>query len=127
MLAPDIRNDIVDCFADVRKNVLLIIIQYLYPAIYKCKLTEFTFFQIIVKSIIEEIGGDVFCLLVDESSDVSYKEQMAVVLRYVDKLGLIKERLIGVIHVKETSASCLKSNINALFGKYGLSIKQVRG
>jgi hypothetical protein len=60
MLAPDIRNDIVDCFADVRKNVLLIIIQYLYPAIYKCKLTEFTFFQIIVKSIIEEIGGDVF-------------------------------------------------------------------
>jgi hypothetical protein len=126
MLAPDIQKDIVDCFADVRKNVLLIVIQYLYPAIYICKLTEFTFFQIIVKSIIEEIGGDVFCLLVDESSDDSCKEQMPVVLRYVDKLGLIKERLIGVVHVKETSASCLKSNIDALFGKYGLSIKQVR-
>lgn len=80
-----------------------------------------------MKSIIEEIGGDVFCLLVDESSDVSGKEQMAVVLRYVSKLGLIKERLIGVVHVKETSASCLKSNIDSLFGKYGLSIKQVRG
>ena len=36
-------------------------------------------------SIIEEIGGDVFGLLVDESADVSGKEQMAVVLRYVDK------------------------------------------
>jgi hypothetical protein len=80
-----------------------------------------------VKSIIEEIGGYVFCLLVDESSDVSGKEQMAVVLRYVDKLGLIKERFIGVVHVRETSASCLTSNIDALFGKYGLSIKQVRG
>ena len=41
--------------------------------------------QVIVNSIIEEIGGDVFCLLVDESADVSDKEQMAVVLRYVDK------------------------------------------
>ena len=40
-----------------------------------------------MKSIIEEIGGDVFCLLVDESADVSGKEQMAVVVRYVDKLG----------------------------------------
>jgi hypothetical protein len=85
------------------------------------------FFQTIVKSIVEEIGGDVFCLLVDESADVSGKEQMAVVLRYVDKSGSIKERLIGLVHVSETSASCLKSNIDSLFGKYGLSIKQIRG
>jgi len=85
------------------------------------------FIQIIVKSIVEEIGGDVFCLLVDESADVSGKEQMAVVLRYVDKLGLIKERLIGVVHVSKTSASCLKSNIDNLFAKYGLSMTQVRG
>jgi hypothetical protein len=83
--------------------------------------------QIIVKSIIEEIGGDVFCLLVDESADVSGKEQMAVVSRHIDKLGVIKERLIAVVHVQETSASCLKSNIDKLFAKYGLSIKQVRG
>jgi hypothetical protein len=31
----------------------------------------------IVNSIIDEIGGDVFCLLVDESTDISDKEQMA--------------------------------------------------
>ena len=55
--------------------------------------------QIIVKSIVDEIGDGVFCLLVDESADVSDKEQMAVVLRYVDKFGAIKERLIGVVHV----------------------------
>jgi hypothetical protein len=36
-----------------------------------------------VKSIIDEIAGDVFCILVDESADISGKEQVAIVLRYV--------------------------------------------
>ncbi|KAL4579401.1 hypothetical protein LXL04_015545 [Taraxacum kok-saghyz] len=49
------------------------------------------------------IGDDVFALLVDESSDISKKEQMAVVLRYVT-CGIVKERFIGIVHVKETSA-----------------------
>ena len=80
-----------------------------------------------MKSIIEEIGGDVFCILVDESADVSGKEQMAIVLRYVDMLGEIKERLIAVVHVQETLASCLKSNIDYVFNKYALSYSQVRG
>jgi len=83
--------------------------------------------QVIVNSIIEEIGGDVFCLLVDESADVSDKEQMVVVLRHVDKCGVLKERLIGVVHVNETTSSCLKSNIDDLFTKYKMSWKQVRG
>ena len=99
---------------------IISVIEYLYRYI-----NGVYIFQTIVKSIVEEIGGDVFCLLVDESADVSGKEQMAVVLRYVDKSGLIKERLIGIVHVSETSASCLKSSIDSLFGKYGLSIKQV--
>ena len=80
-----------------------------------------------MKSIIEEIGGDFFCILVDESADVSGKEQMSIVLHYVDMLGEIKERLIAVVHVQETSASCLKSNIDYVFNKYGLSYSQVRG
>ena len=101
---------------------IISVIEYLYRYI-----NGVYIFQTIVKSIVEEIGGDVFCLLVDESADVSDKEQMAVVLRYVDKSGLIKERLIGIVHVSETSASCLKSSIDILFGKHGLSIKQVRG
>ena len=87
----------------------------------------FTFVKIIVESIIKEIGGDVFFLLVDESADVSDKEQMAVVLRYVDKCGVLKERLIGVVHVNETTSLCLKTNVDQLFAKYKLSWKQVRG
>ncbi|XP_044366248.1 zinc finger MYM-type protein 1-like [Triticum aestivum] len=98
LIAPEIQKDIAECYA-----------------------------EIIVKSIVAEIGGGVFCLLVDESADVSGKEQMAVVLRYVDEFGAVQERLIGVVHVNETSASCLKSGIDQLFKKYGLNVKQVRG
>jgi len=125
MIAPEIQRDIANCFAEVRKGCHIFTMSSL--SIYNDKLFFTCFLQIIVKSIVEEIDGDVFCLLVDESADVSGKEQMAVVLRYVDKLGVIKERLIAVVHVQETSASCLKSNIDKLFAKYGLSIKQIRG
>jgi hypothetical protein len=57
------------------------------------------FVEEVVKSIIDEIGNGVFALLVDESSDISRKEQMATVLRYVDARGLVKERFVGLLHV----------------------------
>ncbi|EEC72791.1 hypothetical protein OsI_06473 [Oryza sativa Indica Group] len=98
MTSSDIQKDIVECFA---KEIL--------------------------HSIMEELGHDVFCLLVDESRDVSYKEQMAVVLRYIDKCGFVKERFIGVVHVKETTSSYLKAAIDSLFAGFKLSLKQVRG
>ena len=98
MVAHEIQTDIVECFA---KEIL--------------------------QSILEELGDDVFCLLVDESRDVSCKEQMAVVLRYVDKCGIVKERFVGLMHVIETSSSCLKSSIDFLLAKFKLSLKQVRG
>ena len=40
---------------------------------------------------------------------------------------MLKERLIGVVHVNETTSLCLKTNIDQLFAKYKLSWKQVRG
>ncbi|XP_075104937.1 uncharacterized protein LOC107768775 [Nicotiana tabacum] len=39
----------------------------------------------IMKAIVEDLNGDYFGILVDESKDVSHKEQMALVLRYVNK------------------------------------------
>ncbi|AEE31931.1 General transcription factor 2-related zinc finger protein [Arabidopsis thaliana] len=54
-------------------------------------------------------------------------EQMAVVFRFVDKSGTVKERFIEVVHVKETSSASVKSAIDDLFAKYGLSLKTVRG
>ncbi|XP_048611491.1 zinc finger MYM-type protein 1-like [Brassica napus] len=86
-----------------------------------------SFAEEVRQAILEEIGHDVFGLLVDESADVSHKEQMGVVFRFVDKRGAIKERFIGVVHVKETSSLALKSAIDDLFARYGMSIKKVRG
>ncbi|XP_048614637.1 zinc finger MYM-type protein 1-like [Brassica napus] len=85
------------------------------------------FAEEVIKSIFEEIDHDVFCLLVDESADVSDKEQMAVVFWFVDKSGNVKERFISIIHVAETSSAYLKSAIDSLFAKLGLSIKMLRG
>ncbi|RID52634.1 hypothetical protein BRARA_G00086 [Brassica rapa] len=84
------------------------------------------FAEEVIKSIIEKIDHDVFGLLVDESADVSDKEQMAVVFRFVDKSGIVKERFISIIHVAETSSAYLKSAIDSLFSKLGLSIKKLR-
>ncbi|KAI3673345.1 hypothetical protein L6452_39463 [Arctium lappa] len=97
MVAPSIQKDIVHCFA-----------------------------QEVLKYIFEEIGDDVFSLLVDESSDISKKEQMAVVLRYV-KCVIVKERFVGIVHVMDTSVVSLKSAIESLFAEHGLSMKKVRG
>lgn len=52
------------------------------------------------KSILEELGDGVFCVLLDDSRDVSIKEQMVVVLRFVDKNGQVLERILGFKHVE---------------------------
>ena len=53
------------------------------------------------------IVDDVFSLLVDKSSELVKKEQMDVVLRFVDKFRVLKERFIGIIHERNTSSSTL--------------------
>ncbi|GKB81797.1 zinc finger MYM-type protein 1-like protein [Tanacetum coccineum] len=75
----------------------------------------------------EEIGDDVFGLLLDESSDFCEKVQMSVVLRYVDACGIVKERFVGFVHMMERSALALKSAIESLFVEHGLNLKKVRG
>ncbi|XP_076947499.1 uncharacterized protein LOC143619453 [Bidens hawaiensis] len=85
------------------------------------------FAQEVLKQIFEDLGEDYFSLLVDESCDVSNKEQMSVVIRYVDKYGVVKERFIGLVHVLETSALTLKSAIDDLVSRHGLSLGKSRG
>ncbi|XP_049414568.1 uncharacterized protein LOC125877264 [Solanum stenotomum] len=80
-----------------------------------------------IKGIIKELNGDYFSLLVDESFDVSRKEQMAVVLRYVDRRGFVMERLLDIVHVKNTSALSLKEAIVNLLSQHSLSLSYVRG
>lgn len=54
------------------------------------------------KTIREEIGDATFCIIVDEPCNESKKEQMAIVLRFVDKDGIVRERFFGLVHVFKT-------------------------
>ena len=49
------------------------------------------FAQEVISSICKDIGQDVFALLVDESSDVSKKEQMGMFLLNFNRVGWVKE------------------------------------
>ncbi|XP_060170619.1 uncharacterized protein LOC132601557 [Lycium barbarum] len=44
-----------------------------------------------VKAIIGDLNGDYFGILVDESKDISHKEQMTLVLQYVDNNAIAKK------------------------------------
>ena len=79
------------------------------------------------KAIREEIGDAKFCILVDEARDESMTEQLAVVLRYVDTNGFVRERFCGIVHVVDTAAVTLKKEIYYLFSNYCLDIQNIRG
>ncbi|XP_027093794.2 uncharacterized protein [Coffea arabica] len=52
---------------------------------------------------------------------------MALVLRYVDKEGCIRERFFGVIHVRDTMALTLKEAIFSTLSQHNLVIHNIRG
>lgn len=79
------------------------------------------------RRIIEDIGDDHYAILADESSDVSHKEQLALCLRYVDKLGKVCERFLGLVHIADTSSLSLKAAIQSLLVSHHLTITQIRG
>ena len=62
----------------------------------------------------EKIGDAKFCILVDETRDESKREQMAIILRFVDKEGFIKERFFHIVHIRDTTAVTLKNEICAV-------------
>ncbi|XP_042041262.1 zinc finger MYM-type protein 1-like [Salvia splendens] len=77
-------------------------------------------------AIVKDIGDRVFSILVDEARDVSLKEQMGVVLRYVNSEGYVIERFLGIVHVTDTCSRYLKNAIDALLAKHNLSLSRVR-
>lgn len=64
MIPPEIQRDIANCFAEVREACDIILFCKLCSLSFIVHIDELfmllSFLQIIVKSIIEEIGGDIF-------------------------------------------------------------------
>ncbi|XP_059658399.1 uncharacterized protein LOC132304681 [Cornus florida] len=81
-----------------------------------------------VRSKIREDNGDAkFCILVDEARDEFKREQMALVLRYVDKDGFLQERFFDLVHVKDTTSLNLKKDLCAVLSYYNLDVHNLRG
>ncbi|XP_050113915.1 uncharacterized protein LOC126592236 [Malus sylvestris] len=81
-----------------------------------------------IKTIISDMkNARFFSLLVDEARDVSIKEQMAVVLRYVDKNLKVIEMFVRVQHVPDTTSNTLKESIDAFIHFNELSFSNLRG
>ena len=90
-----------------------------------CKLTHHDIQKDIVnaiaretsKTIIKDLDNGFFSILVNESHDISVKEQTALVLRYVNKKRIIIKRFLGIVHVVSTTTLSLKYAIECLVCK----------
>ncbi|WVZ79851.1 hypothetical protein U9M48_027380 [Paspalum notatum var. saurae] len=77
--------------------------------------------------IMDEICGKKFSILIDESRDVSIKEQMAVILRFVNDEGKVLERFLGLQHIERCTAIALKEALVSMISSHKLSISMLRG
>ncbi|XP_074266378.1 uncharacterized protein LOC141589643 [Silene latifolia] len=75
----------------------------------------------------DEIGDAKFAILVDEALDVSNKEQMAIILRFVNRGGLLRERFFKVVKVTDTCSQTLMNEIVKAFTQYNLQLENIRG
>ncbi|XP_024315562.1 zinc finger MYM-type protein 1-like [Brachypodium distachyon] len=98
--------------------------QMIYPKIQKALAK--TCADGVRKAIKQEMGDRLFSVLIDESRDISVKEQMALVVRYINK-GEVIERFLGIKHVTETTAEALKKALVEVLGNHGLLIANLCG
>ncbi|XP_075499403.1 uncharacterized protein LOC142537793 [Primulina tabacum] len=85
-------------------------------------------FSVRVKNVIRgEIEASKYCIVIDEAHDKSKREQMSIVLRFVDKNGCIQERFFGLVHVLDTTHLKLKNAIYSYLIHYNLDVQNIRG
>ncbi|XP_031101952.1 uncharacterized protein LOC116005854 [Ipomoea triloba] len=76
--------------------------------------------------IINDLGEELFGIIVDESKDISVTEQMIVFIPYVNSSGHIVEHMLGITHVRDTTSMSLKVAIEDLLTRHVLSISRIR-
>ncbi|XP_061955608.1 uncharacterized protein LOC133677544 [Populus nigra] len=52
---------------------------------------------------------------------------MALVIRFVDRSGFIRERFLDIVHVKDTTAATLKEEISFVLSHHNLDVQNIRG
>jgi len=77
-----------------------------------------------------------FSVMADEATDVSNKEQMAIVIRYLSEILQVEEKFIGFIHCKNGTSGealaglienkikeiCIQNNALRIFTFYGVLV-----
>ncbi|XP_031287888.1 uncharacterized protein LOC116146617 [Pistacia vera] len=81
----------------------------------------------IVNAIIRDFIDSLFATMIDESRDFSRKEQMIIVLHYVNKNELVVERFLGVEQVTSTTTLSLEATFDNFLSRHGLSFSRLRG
>ncbi|KAG5613316.1 hypothetical protein H5410_024597 [Solanum commersonii] len=81
----------------------------------------------IQKDIVEACAKETTKAIIEDLTDVSHKEQMALILRYVNKSGMVIERFLGIVHVNDTSSQSLKKAIYSLLLDHSLCTSKIRG
>lgn len=65
-----------------------------------------------------------YSILVDETKDISKREQLSIILMYVDiETGMIYERFLTYVEVKLLNAESLSAYILDTLSKFGLQYK----
>ncbi|XP_075499096.1 uncharacterized protein LOC142537471 [Primulina tabacum] len=75
----------------------------------------------------EKVGDKYFCILVDEARDISKREQMAIILRFVNNHGILTERFFAIKSVSDTTSMNLKNEISNVLVHHDLHVKKIRG
>ncbi|XP_026430949.1 zinc finger MYM-type protein 1-like [Papaver somniferum] len=99
--------------------------KYISPAIQKEILNIFA--VKVREKIRKDIENAKFFILVDESKDNSGTEQMAIVVRYVDKEGNVKERFFDVQRVDNVCSLTLKNGSMNVLTRFDLQVQNLRG
>nr|XP_011468626.1 PREDICTED: zinc finger MYM-type protein 1-like [Fragaria vesca subsp. vesca] len=71
----------------------------------------------------EEVDDAKFCILVN----VADKEQMFIILRFVDRHSFIQERFLKIVSVSDTTSLTLKLEIVKVLSMFNLQVENMRG
>ena len=84
--------------------------------------------QIVSREIAAELQSVPFLtVMVDETTDVSNKEQVVICFRWVDKKLEAHEEFVGLCQVESTGASMLHSVICDVLLRFNISKNKLRG
>ena len=68
-----------------------------------------------------------FSILCDEVTDVAIKEQMSVVLRFIDSSCSIREEFMDFVYTERITGEVLAAKLKETIAKYGIDFQDCRG